>query len=43
MHNDSGSAIERGIYIGETLYTISSSGISAYSLNDFSQKAKLNY
>jgi len=43
MHNDSGSAIERGIYIGETLYTVSSSGISAYSLNDFSQKAKLNY
>ena len=43
MHNDSGSAIERGIYIGRTLYTISSSGITSYSLDDFSQKAKLNY
>ena len=43
MHNDYGSAIERGIYIGETLYTVSSSGIAAYSLDDFSQKAKLSY
>lgn len=43
MRNELDSAIERGIYIKDTLYTISASGISSYSLDTFSLKAKMKY
>ncbi len=43
MRNDLDSAIERGIYIDNTVYTVSDSGITAYSLDTLSQIAAIKY
>lgn len=43
MRNDLDSAIERGIYIGDTVYTVSDSGITAYSLDTLSQIGSMKY
>ena len=43
MRNDIGEAISRGIYIGNTLYTISQNKIMAFSVLDFTQIGEYSY
>lgn len=43
MHSEPDDVIERAIYIGDTLYTLSGSNITAFSLNDFSRIGALKY
>ena len=43
MRNDLDQAIERGIYIGNTLYTFSQSRIMAFSIDDFTQIGEYKY
>lgn len=43
MRYDSGNTIERGIYIGKTLYTTSEAKIMAFSLDTFEQIGELKY
>jgi inhibitor of cysteine peptidase len=43
MRYDSGNTIERGIYIGKTLYTTSQAKIKAFSLDTFEQIGELEY
>ncbi len=43
MRNDLDQAIERGIYIGNTLYTFAQSKIMAFSIDDFTQIGEYKY
>jgi len=43
MRNDLDQAIERGIYIGNTLYTFAQSKIMAFSIDDFTQIGEYRY
>ncbi len=43
MRANLSNAISRGIYIGKTLYTVSPSRITAYSLDNFEPIGQLNY
>ena len=43
MRNDLDQAIDRGIYIGNTLYTFSQSKIMAFSIDDFTQIGEYRY
>lgn len=40
---DYDAVIERGLYIGDTLYTVSSAKLMAYSLGDFTKIGELSY
>ena len=43
MRTDTSNAIERGIFIGQTLYTTAQARIMAFSLDDFKQIGELEY
>lgn len=43
MRYDSGNSIQRGIYVGKTLYTISPARITAYALDGFQRTGELKY
>lgn len=43
MRNDLDQAIERGVYIGNTLYTFSQNKIMAFSIEDFTQIGEYKY
>ena len=43
MRNDFGESIERGIYIGNTLYTFAQNKIMAFSLDNFEQIGEFKY
>lgn len=43
MRYDSGNTIQRGVYIGKTLYAISPARITAYSLDSFARTGELKY
>ncbi len=43
MRYDSGNTIQRGIYVGNTLYTVSPARITAYSLDSFARTGELKY
>lgn len=43
MRYDSGNTIQRGIYVGRTLYTVSPARVTAYSLDSFERTGELKY
>lgn len=43
MRYDSGNSIQRGIYVGKTLYTIAPGRITAYTLDGFEPAGELRY
>ena len=43
MRYELGNTIQRGIYVGKTIYTVSPARITAYSLDGFEQTAQLKY
>lgn len=43
MHYEAGSKIDRGLYVNDTLYTVSNAGLMSFSLDGFTQKAAMKY
>jgi uncharacterized secreted protein with C-terminal beta-propeller domain len=43
MRNDISGAIQRGLYIGDTFYTSSSGGLTAYNFETFAKTGQLKY